>query len=81
MLSNKLRAKIIEKGSSVSEVSKAIGINPATFWRKCNGVSSFTRKEILDIKEFLQLTVEEVMYIFFADELTETQEKEQLSCN
>ena len=81
MLSNRLRAKIIEKGSSVSEVSKAIGINPATFWRKCNGVSSFTRKEILDIKEFLHLTVEEVMYIFFTDELTETQEKEQLICN
>ena len=73
MLSNKLKAKIIEKGSSVAEVSKAIGINPATFWRKCNGSSSFTRKEIIGIKEFLHLTVGEVMYIFFEDELTETQ--------
>ena len=74
MLSNRLKAKIIEKGSSVSEVSKAIGINPATFWRKSNGVSNFTRKEILDIKECLDISPEEVMNIFFADELTETQE-------
>ena len=75
MLSNRLKGKIIEKGSSVAQVCKAIGINPATFWRKCNGASSFTRKEIIAIKEFLQLTVEEVMYIFFSDELTETQVK------
>lgn len=74
MLSNRLKAKIIEKGSSVSDTAKNIGINPATFYRKCSGKSNFTRKEMLGIKDYLNLTSEEVMHIFFAEELTETQD-------
>lgn len=66
-MQNKLRAKIIERGYSVNEVSAAIGINPATFWRKCKGISSFTLDEIQKIKAFLNLSDVEVMYIFFTD--------------
>lgn len=73
-MSNKLKAKIIERGESINSVSEFIGINPATFWRKARGISSFTLGEILKIKEFLHLSNDDVIYIFFAEQLTETKD-------
>lgn len=64
---NRLRGKIIEKGFTVSEVAKAMGINTVTFWRKCKGISGFTLKDIIAIRDFLALTNEELLFIFFTD--------------
>lgn len=49
------------------DVASAIGINEATLYRKVNGTSDFTRNEIQIIKQFLDLTSDEVESIFFAD--------------
>ena len=47
-------------------VSAHLGIDPATLYRKSTGASEFTRDEIQKLKEFLNLSDEEAMRVFFA---------------
>lgn len=58
---------------TLTGLSAAIGINPATLNRKMSGESDFTREEIQKIRNILYLTDEELNGIFFAEQLTETQ--------
>ena len=62
---NKLRGKIVEKGYSVRTIAAEIGLNKATFYRKMNGTSDFTREEIQKIAVLLDLSVQEKEEIFF----------------
>ncbi len=62
----KLRAKLIENGVTVAELSKAIGINEVTYYRKVNGLSDFYRNELSIIKSVLGLSSNEFENIFFA---------------
>lgn len=64
---NKLRGKIIEKGLSVAELAKKIGIDKATLYRKIknNGETITIRDANLIIKE-LELNRIEASEIFFA---------------
>lgn len=64
----KFRAAIMEKGKTMGDVAKMLGINEATLWRKTNGTSDFNREEIQRICEYLDL--ESPMEIFFGDQLT-----------
>lgn len=63
---NLFKAKLIEKGKTVSGIAATIGCNEVTLYRKINGTSDFTRNEIQLIKQDMQLTSEEVEAIFFA---------------
>lgn len=65
MLENRLKGKIIERGSTMDDVARSIGVHPVTFRRKCKGTSSFTLKEIKCIKSTLNLSEEETKFIFF----------------
>lgn len=58
--------KIAEKGHTVKEVSKQIGKNPATFYRKIDK-NSFTCAEVKNIAETLSLQSQELLDIFFAN--------------
>lgn len=62
---NILRGKMVEKGINTETLSRKIGINPCTFYRKMksNG-ESFTVGQIHKIVEVLQLTPEEAASIF-----------------
>lgn len=51
-------------------VAAHLGINEATLYRKCTGASEFTRDEIQNLKEYLNLTDSEAMRVFFAQKLT-----------
>jgi hypothetical protein len=62
---NKLKAKIIEKSTTIEELSKKIGINKSTFHRKMRNNSFFVNEVDMIAKE-LQLTAEEISDIFFA---------------
>lgn len=64
--SNKLLAKMIEKGISKTEMASALGVDAATLYRKLNGASDFKRQEIEIIRNRLKLTVNEAEAIFFA---------------
>lgn len=70
---NKFRAKVVEIGITLEEVSKELKINPATLYRKMSGKSDFSRQEIQDVRRFLKLDDDEVNEIFFAPKLTQTQ--------
>lgn len=66
---NKLRAKIVEKGFTMEKLAKILGIDSATLYRKMSMKSDFTRNEIVMIKDALEMTVDEINSIFFAEEL------------
>ena len=62
---NLLEAKLKEKGSNVAEISKIIGVEPSTLYRKLSGQSDFFRKEIEKIVKYLNLSIDEMEKIFF----------------
>ena len=67
MNSKLLKLKIISVGSSAELVSNHIGIDISTFYRKLNN-GNFTIKQVDAIKNYLGLSVNEFMDIFFANE-------------
>lgn len=64
---NKFRAKVVEAGMTLEEVSKQIGINPSTLDRKMSGISDFNRNEIQLLRKILRISPAECDDIFFAD--------------
>lgn len=64
---NKLRGKIVEKGSTIEAVAEAIGVDASTFYRRLqNNGEKFTIKEADDITQFLLLEPSEATAIFFS---------------
>lgn len=61
---NKLRGKMVEKSVTVKSLAEALGINAATLYRRLKNPDEFTVGNVKIIAEILQLTVEEVEYIF-----------------
>lgn len=66
---NKLRGKIVENGFSVEELSKQIGINPSTFYRKMDkdSMSQFTIGECHKMCSILNLSSEDAISIFLPE--------------
>lgn len=62
-----LELKIKEAGYSAESLSKKIGVDPATFYRKKVGESDFYRREIQALRKILNLSSKEVDSIFFDD--------------
>lgn len=63
----KLKLKLKEKGLSVEDVSKTMGINRSTFYRKIkNDGETFTVGDIDKLSRILGLQVDEINEIFFA---------------
>lgn len=58
------RAKVIEKGFTLTQIAAKIGISEATLSRKVTGISDFTRKEIYAIVRILALERDDVDRIF-----------------
>lgn len=68
----KFQAQLILAGKTMEDVASILGINVATLYRKINNNGSFTRREISAMLPVLG--IEDPCDIFFAEELTETQE-------
>lgn len=66
---NKFRAKVIENGLTMEQVADKMNINTATLYRKMNGESDFTRKEMQLLRNILSLNTKTADEIFFASEL------------
>jgi len=62
---DKLRGRIVEHRTSVSELARQIGIDPATLYRKMNNSESFTIKEADAIVQALSLSKDDAVAIFF----------------
>lgn len=66
---NEFKASYDRLGLNQSDVASMIGVNPATLQRKLNGTSDFNRNEIQLLKSGLKLSIDQVIAIFFADDL------------
>ena len=63
----KLKGRIVEKGTTIPELSQAIGMDKATLYRRlANDGNDFTLSEIIGIKTALDLDISEVESIFFS---------------
>lgn len=70
MQMNVLKSKLALCNKSIEELANDIGINKATFYRKMKGDSEFTRKEINDIATILNLDQDDIIMIFFNQEVS-----------
>lgn len=68
------RLKMISAGLSIKDIANAVGVNEATLYRKIKGITDFTRNEMVVIRSVLHLNTSDFENIFFAPELTKTQE-------
>lgn len=63
----KLKGKIVECGTNIEELSKNIGINKSTFYRKLNSNGEeFSVREVTFMIRTLNLSLNEVNEIFFS---------------
>lgn len=69
MLDGNLLKYYISRKSNLRDIATVLDINQATLSRKINGHNEFTRDEINKLKDYLNLSVEEMNNIFFSDKL------------
>jgi len=62
---NKLRGKIVEVGTTVSDLADKLGVDRSTLYRKMNQHTLTIKEANLIVKE-LSLTKDEAMAIFFS---------------
>lgn len=72
------KAQVILKGKTMREVSRELGIDEATLYRKMNGKSDFFRSEIQILCQFL--AIESPTEIFFTDDIAQTQKEGETQC-
>ena len=72
----KLKGKIVENDLNVSTLAAQIGMDPATFYRRLNGESSFTLAEVDRIVKVLSLSVSDAVSIFFTEDVADMRLKE-----
>ena len=63
---NKLKAKMVEKEKEQKELVKILGLSYVSISQKFNGKIKFKAEEIAKIKDFLNLTNDEVVEIFLS---------------
>ena len=61
---NKLKAKIIEKGFTITSLAKELNLSKTTLSQKTNNKVQFSQVDIRKISEKLELTGEEIKDIF-----------------
>lgn len=59
-----LEDKMKEKGKTISDMCRMLGISRSAFYRKRKGISEFTQNEIRKIVKYLEL--DSPVEIFFA---------------
>lgn len=64
-----LREKISESGIIMRHLAEKCGITPQSFSGKINGHSEFSISEAKVLRDLLNLTDDDFMAIFFADEV------------
>lgn len=60
-----LKYEMSKNGISIGDLCKKLGMSRSAFYRKCNGKSDFTQREIQAIIDFLNL--KSPVDIFFAN--------------
>ena len=63
----KLKAKMAERGETTTHLATVLGITVGAANRKVNGHTEFKLSDILAVKDWLNLTYDELIEIFFRD--------------
>jgi hypothetical protein len=63
---NILKSKMILQEKTQSEMAKVLGLSLVSVSKKINGVIKFNLEEVKKIKEYLNLTDEEINQIFLS---------------
>lgn len=66
---SKLKGKIVEKCGTYANYANALGISSTTLTSRLANYTEFKRDEIIKSKEILELTPEELIAIFFTEEV------------
>ena len=66
MKTNKLKAKLVERGINVETLADLIGVERSTLYRKLNNSEKITLGEAKRIKDALDMTTQESNEIFLA---------------
>lgn len=61
---NKLKAKIMEAGYTITSLAKSLNISKTTLSQKINNKIKFSQNNIREISKKLDLTPEEIQEIF-----------------
>lgn len=69
MNSNLLKAQIILSGKRIADVADKLNISKSALYRKMKGETEFTRNEIEQIIEFLNLNISKAVEIFFSEKV------------
>lgn len=69
MSENRLRAAMALAGIGMYDLCAKSGISYSAMWRKLHGESEFTLGEMKKIQEALGITRDEMISIFFADDV------------
>ncbi len=64
---NDLKAEIARKNLSIPKLADLINVDKKTLYSRINGEKSFKQEEISAIAKVLELSSEQIMFIFFAD--------------
>lgn len=67
---NLLKSQIALKGKNVSEIVKTLKISKSAWYRKISGKSDFTRQEISELMDYLEIETEKAMKIFFDEKVS-----------
>lgn len=70
MNANRLKAKIILRKMKVEEFLSKTGIERSHYYRVLRGEDEFDRAEILSIQSILELSDNEMLNIFFKEEVS-----------
>ena len=65
---SKLEEAMKQQNVSKGKICEQLGISRSAFYRKCNGKSEFTRREMIEIAQILNLS--DISSIFFASEVS-----------
>ena len=65
---NLLKAKIVERGFTQTQVRKIMGLADNTFSFKVNGKKEFFNDEIQQLQQILKLSNDELLSIFYPNE-------------
>lgn len=60
-----LKSILVLKGYKAQDIAESLNINRATFYRKLEHKSEFTRWEIKRLSEILELSPAEIINVFF----------------
>ena len=65
---DRLMYEMQKKHVTIQDMLRELSMSRSTFYRKCNGISEFTRGEIQKIVDYLEL--DSPMGIFFAEKVS-----------